>query len=176
MSTKQSTAVGTNEVSDIDETPPPFKHEKIEGLVFLMLTTRLNYLKDELKKEFTGLQEGQEKVAELHKILQALKSNKGEKGDIDFTNNPELKTMIERAKELGVDVKEDKTVYTKEQLNDLFENIRMSVEDLNVRNDMQLQKATRMTSERYESFQLARAIMKPLHDDKHNKARAISGR
>lgn len=156
--------------------PGKFKHEKIEELVFLLLTTRLNALKDEITTEFKSLKERQDNVAELHKTLQALKSNKDDKGEIDFTNNDELKALIKRAKELGVNVKEDKTHYTKEQLNDLIENVRMSVEDLNVQNDMQLQKVTRLTNERYESFQLARAIMKPLHDDKLNKARAMSGR
>lgn len=172
-----SVALEADDIPEISSSGiPPFKHEKIEEIVFLLLTTRLGYLKDEIKKEFLELKERQDQVAELHKILQSLKSGKGEKGDLDISNNQELKTMLDRARELGVDIPEGRTQFTKDQVVDLFENIRMSVEDLNTRNDMQLQKATRLTSERYESFQLARAIMKPLHDDKQNKARSISSR
>lgn len=164
-----------NGAQDI-ETHKPFKHENIEGLVFLLLTTRLDYLRDEITREFKSLKERQDQVSELHKTLQALKSNKNDKGEIDFTDNEELKEMINRAKELEVEIDPAKTQYSKEQLNDLIENIRMAVEDKNVQNDMQLQKVTRLTNERYESFQLARAIMKPLHDAKLANARAIAGR
>jgi Zn-dependent metalloprotease len=156
--------------------PTPFKHEKIEELVFLLLTTRLNYLREEITTEFKSLKERQDHITELHKFQQALKTNKNDKGEIDFTNDEDMKTMVKRAKELGVNIKDDKTSYTKDQLTDLVDNVRMTLEDLNVQNDMQLQKVTRLTNERYESFQLARAIMKPLHEDKHNKARSASGR
>jgi len=66
--------------------------------------------------------------------------------------------------------------YSREERERLVENIRMACDDLNMENDMQIQTVTRLTNERYEAFQLARSIMKPLHEDKINKARALAGR
>jgi len=71
-------------------------------------------------------------------------------------------------------VKDDKFKYNKDERDRLVENIRMTIEDLNVKNDMQLQTITRLTNERYESYQMARSILKPLHDDKINKAHAMA--
>jgi hypothetical protein len=84
--------------------------------------------------------------------------------------------MLKQAKEYGVDLKDDKFKFNKEERERLIENIRLTIDDCNVLNDMQLQTITRLTTERYESYQLARSIMKPLHEDKTNKARAIAGR
>ena len=58
----------------------------------------------------------------------------------------------------------------------MLENLKMSCDDLNLQNDMQLQDLNQLMNERYEVYQMARAIMKPLHDDKVHKARSISGR
>ncbi len=58
----------------------------------------------------------------------------------------------------------------------LIENIRTSIDDYNTENDLQLQMITRYTNERYETFQMVRSIMKPLHEDKVNKARSAAGR
>ena len=52
----------------------------------------------------------------------------------------------------------------------------MHIEDLNTQNDMQLQTVTQLTNERYETYQMARAIMKPLDEDKKQKARSVAGR
>lgn len=156
--------------------PLKLKHPNIEGNTILLLTTRLGYLKNDILAQFKELKKRQDAVSELNKTIQALTTNKNEGGDIDFSNNEELKTLFKRAKELGVNIDEQKTKYTKDQLNDAIGNIKMTVEDLNVRNEQQLHETSRLNSERYESFQLARAIMKPLHDDKINKARAAGGR
>lgn len=151
-------------------------HEQIEPLIRLLLSVRLKYLRDQSQQELTALKKRQDDVAELHRILQSLKTSKAADGSIDISNNEELKGMVSKAKELGVVTQDGKMKYTKEELNDLVENIRMTVEDLNVKNDMQLQTLTRLTNETYESYQLARSIMKPLHDDLINKARGASGR
>lgn len=96
--------------------------------------------------------------------------------EFDCSDNQEIKDFLLKAKEYGVNLKEDKFTYNKEERERLIENIRITSDDNNVLNDMQLQSITRLTTERYESYQLARSIMKPLHEDKVNKARAIAGR
>ena len=66
--------------------------------------------------------------------------------------------------------------FSREERDGSVENIRITADDINVMNDMQLQTISRLTNERYESYQMARSILKPLHDDKLRKAREISGK
>lgn len=165
-----------DEVKQVNSNSSDPKNMSLEALSLLLLTSRLHYLQEQTKREFLELKDRQEKVAELHKVLKAINNSTAKEGSLDITQNEELKSLIKRAKELGVNVTEDKMKYTKEERDRLIENVRMSIEDFNVKNDMQLQTVTRLTNERYESFQMARSIMKPLHDDKINKARAIGGR
>lgn len=147
----------------------------LEALILLINTERLKHLQDKTEKEFAALKERQERVAELHKILKAINAATDSKGELDISENEELKTQLAKAKELGVDVKEDLTAFNREERDRLVENIRMTVEDLNVQNDMQLQTISRLTNERYESYQMARSILKPLHDAKTSHARAMRG-
>lgn len=147
----------------------------LEALILLINTERLKYLQEKTQKEFSELKDRQAKVAELHNILKALNAATDAKGELDLTKNEELKQLLSKAKELGVDVKDGKFKFNKEERERLVENIRMTVEDLNVKNDMQLQVISRLTNERYESYQMARSILKPLHDAKTSYARAMRG-
>ncbi len=148
----------------------------IETLVMLINTERLKYLQDTTDKELAELKDRQQDVRTLHKVMKAINQSTDDKGNLDISKNAELKKHLKEAKQLGIDIKEEKTKYNKEERDRLVENLKMGVEDLNVQNEMQLQKINRLTNERYESYQLARTILKPLHDDKLNKARAIAGR
>ena len=148
----------------------------LESLALLINTERLKFLENKITHEFIELKKRQDKVTFLHKLIKTINTATNDKGEFDCTNNADLQKFLTEAKEHGVDLKENKFKYSKDERDRLLENIRMTVEDLNVLNDMQLQTITRLTNERYESYQMARAIMKPLHDDKVNKARSIAGR
>lgn len=148
----------------------------LESLALLLTTERLHRLEDNSRSQLTELNLRQEKVSFLHKLIKTINTATGSEGDLDFTPYPEIIEMLKKAKEMGVDFDETKLQYGDKERERLLENLRMTVEDLNVQNEMQLQIITRMTNERYESYQMARAILKPLHDDKLNKARAICGR
>lgn len=147
----------------------------LEALILLINTERLKSIQAKTEKEFSTLKERQNKVAELHKILKAINTATSDKGELDISNNDELKNLLAKAKELGADVKDDITTFNPEERDRLVENIRMTVEDLNVQNDMQLQTISRLTNERYESYQMARSILKPLHDAKTSSARGMRG-
>lgn len=147
----------------------------LEALILLITTERLKHLKDKTRNELGELKERQEKVRTLHKLLRSINAETDEKGKIDFTSNQELKDLIEKAKELGVDIKTDKTTYSKEERDRLVENLRIASEDFNIENEMQIQAISRFTNERYETYQMARSILRPLHDDKLRKAREIAG-
>lgn len=151
-------------------------HLSLESLALLINTARLKQLENKITKELLELKKRQDGVVFLHKLIKTINTATNDKGEFDCTSNEDLKKFLNEAKEHGVDIKENKFKYTKDERDRLLENIRMTVEDNNVLNDMQLQSVTRLTNERYESYQMARAIMKPLHDDKINKARSITGR
>jgi hypothetical protein len=147
----------------------------LEALIMLLHTNRIKHLQDTTANKFQELSKKQKEVAELHKILKAVNKATQEKGDLDIKGNDELKALLEKAKELGVDVDTSKETYNHLERERLVENIRTTVEDLNVENDMMLQEVTRLNNERYESYQMARTILKPLHDSKTSHARAARG-
>ena len=147
----------------------------IDALLMLLHSERLKTLREQTSKEFKELSERQGLVRKLHEVMKGLNKATSEKGDLNIKDNPELQDHLKTAKELGVDIKEEKTKYSKDERDRLIENLRMTIEDHNVQNDMQLQTVQRLTNERYESYQMARTILKPLHDDKLNKARKVAG-
>jgi len=148
----------------------------LEDLLLLVTTNKVSSLEEETKKELQGLRQRQRTVTFLHKLLRALNLAADSKGNLDLKKSEELQELLAEAKELGIEVDPSKMKYSREERERLVENIRMACDDLNMENDMQIQTVTRLTNERYEAFQLARSIMKPLHEDKINKARALAGR
>lgn len=151
------------------------KNLSLEALALLINTERLKRLENKITNEFIELKKRQDQVSFLHKLIKAI--NAGTSDDkFDCSDNAEMQSLLSKAKEHGVDLQEGKFIYTKDERDRLIDNIRLTAEDFNVLNDMQLQMITRLTTERYESYQLARSIMKPLHEDKVNKARAAAGK
>lgn len=147
----------------------------LDQLALLLNTERLEDLQTKTEKELLELKDRQDDVALLHDLMKAINNAIDADGGIDL-NSPEIQELLEKVKKLGITPPDGKTELDKDERIRFIENIRWTVDDLNVKNDMQLQTVTRLTNERYESYQMARAIMKPLHDSKTNMARAISGR
>lgn len=147
----------------------------LEALILLITTERLKKLKDDTRSELTKLKERQEKVRTLHALLKNINAETDDVGKLDISKNQEIQNLLKTAKDLGVDLKADKFSYSKEERDRLVENIRVTVEDYNVENELQIQEISRYTNERYESYQMARSILRPLHEDKQRKAREISG-
>jgi len=148
----------------------------LEQLVLLINFERLENLKNKLNKEFGELTERQDHVHFLHQIIQRINKNCAENGTYDCKNDSEMQGWLQKAKDLGVEIDCSKGSFSKLEKERLVENIKMTVDDFNVKNDLQMQTVNRLTNERYESYQLARSILNPLHEDKKNKARAIAGR
>lgn len=144
----------------------------LETLILLINTERLKHLHEKTHNEFTELKERQSQVRTLHNLIKKVNASASPTGELDVTDNEELKEALKASIDLGVEVDADKLTYTKEERDRLIDNIRMTTDDLNVINDMQLQTINRLTNERYESYQMARSILKPLHEA---KMRAIKG-
>lgn len=151
------------------------KELSLESMALLINMERLHFLEKKITNEFVELKSRQDQVSFLHKLNKKI-NTATQKEEFDCSKDSELQEMLKKAKDYGVDIKDGKFKYDKDERERLIENIKMTADDLNVLNDMQLQTITRLTTERYESYQLARSIMKPLHEDKVAKARAMAGR
>lgn len=172
MSQPSTTAPVSTE--PVEQDMSKYEGLSLESLVLLLNTERLANLKETTKKELEELRKRQSDVKKLHEAMRAINTATDEKGKLDFKSDAELQQHIQNARELGVDIKDDKTSYTKDERDRLLENIRMAVDDLNIDNDLQIQTISRLTNERYESYQMARSILKPLSDAKQRMAREVS--
>ena len=163
-------------VEKIAVNPKDHRHLSIESMALLVTANRLHKLEQDSCNELINLKERQKKVTFLHKLTKTLHASTSSKGELDHSKlNPDqlndLKEMMKQAKELGVALNEDKLKYNNEERERLIENIRMTIEDLNIQNELQLQLITRLTNERYEAYQMANRILKPIHDAKINQTR-----
>lgn len=165
--------VVNNAISEIEGESANPKKISLEALTLLLLAERLKKLEENSKTELEELRARQKKVAFLHKLMKAINTATAKEGTFDCTNLDELREMMAKAKEMDADIDIEKTVYNNEERERLIENIKMSIEDMNVQNELQLQTVTRVNNERYESYQLARSILKPLHDAKLTTGRNI---
>lgn len=156
----------------VEQDMSQYENLSLEALILLLNTERLSKLKESTKKELEELRKRQADVKKLHEVMRALNTATDDKGQLIIT--PELMQHIKTAKEMDIDVKDNKPIYTKDERDRLIENIRLAVDDLNVDNDLQIQTISRLTNERYESYQMARSILKPLSDAKQRMAREIS--
>lgn len=145
----------------------------LEALILLINTERLKRLHEQTQTEFKELKKRQDQVSYLHKLMKAINKCTNADGEFDCSKNEEIKNMLVEAKNLGADLDEKKVKYSKDERDRLVENIRMTIEDYNVQNEMQMQTVNRLTNERYESYQMARSILKPLHDGKINIVKNI---
>lgn len=165
------------------------KQPTIDSLVYDILTSRLQQLQKDTTKELEELKERQKEVQKLHDLIAKINALTDKEGEVKV--DEELFDMLQGAvtsddntdavNDLKINadnlniLKEGKS-YKPEDRVRLIENIRMHIEDLNTQNDMQLQTVTQLTNERYETYQMARAVTKPLDEDKKQKARAVAGR
>jgi serine protease inhibitor len=171
---KEVNQILSDAVKDVTENVDP-SELSLESLALLINAERLKYLENKISKEFIELKKRQDQVTFLHKVIKAINAATVN-NELDCSNHQELKDLLSKSKEHGVNITDGKFKYNKEERDRLIENIRITADDYNVLNDMQLQTITRLVTERYESYQLARSIMKPLHEDKANKARAMAGK
>ncbi len=186
MSDSHSEFVQPLGLEEIDESTAV---DSIDLLVYDILISRLDFLKNETTGELEHLKNRQKEVSELHDLIAKINSLTDKDGKVKV--DPELFALLNKAitnNENSAELNEGKInpenlkileegkIYKSEDRQRLIENIRMHIDDLNTTNDMQLQTITQLTNERYETYQMARAIFKPMDEDKKNKARAIAGR
>lgn len=161
MTSFESKPINNNEVASTQETKSGGRSISLEALIYLVNAERLMYLQQKSEKEFSELKDRQDAVAKLHKLLQKIHAAISDSGELK--PDAELKELLKAAKDLGVDVP-DKDTFTKTSREALENDIQRATEDLNVQNEMQLQKVNRIMDERQQSYQQALRMMKVLHD------------
>lgn len=166
----------TQNVTEVESTDNKVDIDKLslDSLILLLNTEKLAQLKTSTKKELDELKKRQAKVKRLHEIQRAVNKATDDKGKLDAKGS-ELQGLLQEARDLGVEIKEGKSSFSKEERDRLVDNIRMAAEDFNVENDLQIQQISRLTNERYESYQMARGILEPLARAKQSAARGIAG-
>lgn len=169
--------VQTQNVTEVESTDNKVAIDKLslDSLILLLNTEKLAQLKVSTKKELDDLKKRQAKVKRLHEIQRAVNKGTDEKGKLDASKDSALQALLKEASDLGVEIKQGKASFTKEERDRLVDNIRMAAEDLNVENDLQIQQISRLTNERYESYQMARGILEPLARAKQSAAKGIAG-
>ncbi|CDZ80505.1 hypothetical protein BN1013_01019 [Candidatus Rubidus massiliensis] len=159
------------DINDLKNDP---NNLSLEAVTSLVLLEALETLKIKTESEFKELKDRQDLVASLHKTLKTINRYTNEKGELDISKNEELKKLLDEASKLGVEIDVNKQKYNAHEREMLVENFRITIEGLNTKNDMQLQVINQLTNKRYECFQMAKSIVKPLDEDKKNKARSIA--
>ncbi len=89
----------------------------------------------------------------------------------------EIRTRLQEAKDVyHIEFKWPVGEYSREEREALVTAIDSTCKDFNLQNDMQMHDLNRGYQERLEILQMARSLIKTLHDDKVHKARSSSGR
>jgi len=158
-----------------DGAPVDTKNLTLEQLVILVNTERVRSLEAKSKAELQELKARYAQVRTLNDLRKLINNVLSADGSVDLTKHPELLEKLNNAKSLGVPVVDGKTQYSKEEADRLLDNVKMTIDDLNVQNDLQMQQVSRLQNDHHESFQLAMSIMRPIHNAKQSSIRAIGG-
>ncbi|HEV8052207.1 MAG TPA: hypothetical protein VGP47_06915, partial [Parachlamydiaceae bacterium] len=84
----------------------------LESLALLINVERLKHLEKKIGSEFLELKKRQDEVSFLHKLIKTINTATANE-EFDCTDNQELKDLLVKAKECGVDLKEGKFKYNK---------------------------------------------------------------
>lgn len=150
-------------VEDTAENPSP-PVDLLKG-IGLLITKTDRYIDKKCIEEFEKVEKNKNDVKALHELRQEINKNTNSKGELDL-NNPRGIELIKKAKELGIVFKDKngKLSFTKEEREYLIEAIEMTIKDLNIQSQLQMQTLSRLTNLRYEFHQLARLIEKRIDE------------
>lgn len=172
MSENQFAAVTVDTTQEILLDGSDRNEMSLQGLMFIAQTEWQKKLENKITAEFVELKGRQDKVSFLKKLVKTI--NMATVDDqLDCTKNEELKSLLMKAKEYDVQIKDGKFKFNKQEREALIENVKVTADDFNVLNDMQIQAVSRLTNERNESFSIARMIFKTLHETSMSVIRQI---
>lgn len=160
----------------IEKITKALESEKIDldPLALLVYSEKLEMLETEGKDLMEEISGTHKNIQHLHKILAKINEETDEDGKLKPSE--ELKELYNQAEEMGLSV--DRSLLEKEKLDfnqkeRLVENIKMSIEDLNMENDTKLQKVNHLNNERFSVIQFIRKVLDSLHQTKQMVIRNI---
>lgn len=149
----------------------------LDRIIFKFCMDAVGQIADKMDEQLKELNDGQKKVYYLQKFIKWINANtSADDASVTFDNSAEVQELLAKAKELGVMLDEGKLNYTSEERERLIENLHMTTDDLNTKNEALLRKSTRLEDIRHEMWQMANQLIKILQNTKTTIARNISGR
>ncbi len=147
----------------------------VEELALLLQVDRLETIDQQMQDASTTIRDRQEDIRLLHDAIAKINNALDDKDRLDIADNEELQELFQQLRdELDIDIDPAKTYWKSEEKDRLIEALRFRCEDLNSINQMDLQDIHLFMTKRYEIYELTKSILKPLHQDKVNKARKLS--
>lgn len=166
-----------NKVDSISGPSDPFNQKiRLEEALLAFLKQHLDSINGESRKELNELHQRQDKVTLLHKLMQAINSATTDNGSFDCSDDNDLKDMLTKAKDLGVNLQDGKFSFNPQEKDRLLDNIKMTADDFNVQNDMQIKTIERLNYDVHDSYGAAKSIAKELHEIYKGMIRGMNGR
>lgn len=167
---------GSDENLSIQEEIQPQKKQEIQQLVLDILKTYSNNLENKMYETMKEVESLQKNMESLQKLLGKINDLTDEKTGQLKIEDEELKNLLDKAKELGLDFQyEEGKPLSKFERENLIEKIKNMTKDMNTQFSLLSKKADRLNSERTELMKYAYMIMKTLHDIFMKLARMMKG-
>lgn len=151
----------------------------LQTLTYMVLTEHIEELSKDIKSELDKVKKGQDKVVALNTLLQTLNSltpvnNSPTDRKFDMVQAPGIGEMLAQAEKMGVKLPPglENSQWDNETRERLTENINLTIKNLNMASEMQMQKVNRLMSEQDHARKLLASVMKNLHE---TLKRMISG-
>jgi hypothetical protein len=130
--------------------------------LLLINLQKLSQLQNEMEDIMRTIHERQSTTEKLHKILQEIHKLTNKEGELHIKDNLELQNLLKEAQNLGVSIDPKKVDYTRDECLRLTSSIRMPIDALKTRNDVDFQKLSQLTNERHESYQLTKSMIEAI--------------
>lgn len=150
------------------------KRFNLEHAAAMLAADRAKRLAEKSRSELEDIKTRQQQVRFLHEALRYINAERSIEDELDWSQDPEKMELLGKMDELGVQVPNKSGKFSAQETRRLIENTKLVLRDLNDQNEIQLKLVNKLQNERYEAWQLARTIAKPLHDAKVNILRNMA--
>lgn len=171
----QSLLIDLN-VYEIERITKSLESEEIDldPLALLVYSEKLQLLESQGEDMMDEIRQTHKQIQHIHKIL--AKINEETDKDGNLVPSDQLKALFDEAEEMGLSpdrslIESNKLDFNKKER--LVENLKMSVEDLNMDNETKLQRVNHLNNERFSVIQFIRKVLDSLHQTKQMMSRNI---
>lgn len=133
----------------------------VQQIAHLLHIVHAQEIKDKLIEEAAILRERQEKIKFAHEVMQEINNAMDKEGNLDITNNLQLKDKLKAVAELGISISEKDQRNTHESRR-LLDNLTYAVEDWSREDATQMRKMQNLYTEKEQSIMIAKHTMSSL--------------